>query len=95
MESTQEQHATSSMFQTIFKEAIEEHKLVVDEPTIIEGSVDQPPQTMDIRSVHAIFKKLEEHFERRLSDMENKRSHDKDVVNKEEHDKVCLEMKKS
>ena len=53
-----------TMFAEIFKQVVSHETLPEG-----EGNMDNP-QTLDVRSVHAMFKKLEEKFEERLSCIE-------------------------
>ena len=93
-----EQHQKNSIFQTLFKEITEKENDNNDENIVVSG-IEDIPETINVKSVHSMFKKLEKQFEERVQKMENQISNATkvkqitDTVPRSEYDKLVQEVK--
>ena len=98
-----DQDNSNNTFQQVMKETLKNTRLKSSEELQVEGDVDQIPETMDVKSVHAMFKKLESKFEERVKAMETElqsNTNDKSLaescmqfVSRKEYEKVVSQLK--
>ena len=90
----------SDNFKQIYKEVIEDgpnnSSNIRSEDGEVEGDVDQMPMTMDIRSVHAMFRKLEQQMQDKLDKIStnniNRVEENQETIKYEDYQKIQREL---